>query len=639
MSRPNRQTMNVPEGVGIVNPNYTHPQLVMKTDMLAMPLNLVIGFGLTLVCDCPLFSGKRQTQPRPFEHGEETLFSRPYNEWAPPPFNNCSIRSTSAMNLALAAVSGMHDLFDIVTSTSTECDRDLHHMKTRLLHGLPPMSLARWRMKGLHEPGNVKRACQHLCAVVDAFEYINLPHNQSRMRKACNKIWQECDNFSRALSAYRRQNGRGPVSITAAWEEYMVDYFETIAARAHAWVMRRVDELREALFLQLQGTTDDATNDQLSPAQMPIVLANHDLVIIALEADTRIMLPLLGYTLKTLTYAAPWLRDHWEGYRGAEPMTQYPYDMRARLQVYTIRCMFLTINAARQMATGDLGNGTRLGHSDKRSVELRCRLQVREHARARRELRGQEPETGDEPWIANLKTTMRVSARTLARVWGFVGYRISYAHSDEEWKEFLRRVEDDVMAWGEGVDGAADVKPTCKLTWVDGREHGIPEGDVEAARRHYETYSMSPACEDLLTARQIFLVADKASIESYLEPVRDDTEPVIPRGDLGSFVLAVQSAGPREAEDGRRDQRGRADGAPGDEFDGTLRVLGSILFDDFWASIFQGAFNLGDLARMAEIHPRHVYTGPSVPVERRGWRDAGCWSLTALKSFEKWRAL
>ncbi|KAK1585072.1 uncharacterized protein LY79DRAFT_559652 [Colletotrichum navitas] len=599
-----------------------------------MPVNLMIGFGLSLMGDRTLFSGKPPTQPRPFEYDEDNLFARPYNEWAPPPFNDCPIRSASAMNLIMVAVSGMTDLLALVTSTSTECDRDLHHIKTRLLHGLPPMSPARWRMKGLHEPTNVQRACQHLCTVVDAFEYLNLPHTQSRMRKACNGTWKECDKFSRALSAYRQQRGRGPVSVTAAWEEYMVDYLETIAARAHAWVIGRVDELLEALLLQLRSTTGGA-NGQTSPGQ--IIDSIHELNIIMTEADARIMLPLFRYTLKTLTSAAPRLRDDWGGYRGAEPMTEYPYDMLTRVQVYSMRLKFLNKAAGTRMIIDGQRNGIPFSYTQ--DPERCSRLMFRELARARRELRGPAPETGDEPWITSLKNTLRMSIRPRVRVWGFVGYRVSYAHSDEEWKEFLRRVEDDVMAWGQGVDGAADVKPTCRLMWIDGREHGIPEDDIEAARRHYKTYSKSPACEDLLTARQVFLAADEASVDSYLEPVQGTTEPVIPRGDLGSFLLAVQPASARETGNGRRGRRGRGAGASGDEFDGTLRVLGSILFDDLWAAIFDGAFNLEDLSKMAEIHPRHVYAGPSVPMERQGWRDAGCWSLTAFKSFEKWQAL
>ncbi|KAK1994535.1 hypothetical protein LX36DRAFT_713821 [Colletotrichum falcatum] len=323
--------------------------------MLAVPVNLAAGFGLALISGGPLFSGKPPTRPRPSEDSEEPLFAVPYNEFttnAPPPllFNNRSVRSTSALNHAMATVSGMHGL------------------------------------------------------------------------------------------------------------------------------------------LQIAG----------------IVRSIHGLFVIATEADARIMLPLFGYTLETLTSAAP-------------------------------------------------------------------------------------------------RRAPRRPGRPPVRAWGFVGYRISYAHSDAAWEGSPRRV---------GVDGAAGVKPSCRLIWIDGRQHGIPEGEVGAARRHYEAYSKSPAGEGFLTAGRVFLATDGAPVDSYLEPVQDAAEAVIPLGDLGSFVLAVQS---RETGDGRRGQAGRAAGAPGDESDGALRVLGSILFDDSRASIFQGAFSLGDLAKMAEVHPRHVHTGPSVP--------------------------
>ncbi|GKT48162.1 uncharacterized protein ColSpa_08343 [Colletotrichum spaethianum] len=638
MSWRNPKEMNIPQGVDIVNPNYTHPQLVMTPDLHVLPIDLLIGFTWVLMGKCHLFSGKPSTQLHLSEEDETALFIRPYNEWAPPPFNNCSIRVDSAMNRATAAVSGMGDLLSIVNTTSTECDRDLHHMKTRLLHGLPPMSLSRWRKKGLHGPENMKRACQYLCAVVDAFEYLNLPHSESRMRKACNGVWTACHDFSRALNAYRQEKGRSPISVTAAWEEYMVDYFETVAARAHAWVMERIDELREMLILQLRNTTGDP-NDQVSSTQMAILDSIHDLVEITNKADTKIMLPLFGFTLKTLTSAAPRLRDDWNGYGGAEPMTQYSYDMRVRSRVYGIRCRYLSRTASVQQAFEDARNGVRRSHSDPQSLERTCRLQVREYLQARRELRGPEPEMADEPWIVNLKNTMRLAVRPPLRVWGFIGYRISYEHSDEECKQFLESFKDNVTGWGEGLKGAADVKPACKLRWIDGREHGISEGDIEAARRHYEEYSKSPACEGFLTPAAIFLAADKAAIDSYLKPVPDTAEPIIPRGDLGSFVLAAKASDKRGTDNRRRDQRRRDAETPSEEFDGTLRVLGSILFDDFWALMGRSTFGLKELAKLAAIHPQQVYTGPSVPVERQGWRHSGCWSLTVLKSFEKWQSL
>lgn len=182
---------------------------------------------------------------------------------------------------------------------------------------------------------------------------------------------------------------------------------------------------------------------------------------------------------------------------------------------------------------------------------------------------------------------------------------------------------------------------TASLRGTSKRRNGrLPKNTRPGAdaneRRHYREYRKSPACENFLTVSEdVFLAADKASIESYLNPIRDDAEPIIPRGDLGSFVLAV-----RAAEERFRNRSNRGGGADQQrqEFDGTVRVLGRVLFDDFWALLSRNALRMADLAKMAEVHPRQVYVGPSVPMEREGWRKSGVWSLTTLKSFETWRA-
>ncbi|KAF5517881.1 hypothetical protein CGCA056_v011232 [Colletotrichum aenigma] len=628
---------HITQGVDVVNPEYKHPQLVIVNDAFVLPNTLATQFA-SLFMKGKLFSGKDPTQPRPSDEDEQALFCRPYREWAPAPYNNPRIRVDNALSRTISIIGGMGDLLSIVMTTSTECDRDLHHMKTRVLHVLPPMSLARWRQKGLHELANFERACEHLSQVVDAFEYINLPQTQDRMRKAANGVWDTCSDFERALNAYRAERGRTSISVTAMWEEFLVDYLTTVAERAHAWTLARLDELREVQWARLQGTVSMPIQT-LMPMQLEILDKVHDLTELTNKVDTRIMLPLPGFRLQTLTAAIPRIRDNWEGYQGGTPMTAFPYNMRFRSKVYALRCKWLT-DQAMVLYTMRKGADVRQRGDPVRSEET-SRLQAHAYVTARRELRGpSQAISGDEPWTCEVKHMMNLGNRSL-RTWGFVGYRICYEHSDEEWKTFLEKFKSDVTAWGDGVRGAGDVKPLCKVRWLDGREHGIPEGDVEAAKRHYQEYSKSPAMAMFLPTGpdSVFLAADKASIESYLHPIQDSAGPVIPVGDLGSFILAVGSA------DSERRRRGRDEGESEDEeaadepdgFNGILRVLGSVLFDDLWASLFRHAFRLSDLARLAEIHPRQVYVGPTVPMERDGWRKSGTWSLTVLKSFEKWQ--
>ncbi|KAF9871495.1 hypothetical protein CkaCkLH20_11142 [Colletotrichum karsti] len=626
---PWRATTNNPEGVDMVNPNYNHPQLVLVNDDSPLPSYTATGFSLLFIGG-KLFSGKDFTQPRSFEDDEKGLFFSPYTEWAPEPYNNSQSRFDNAMFRIISSVGGMGNLFNDFSSPGTKCDRDLHHTKTRLLNGLPPMSMTRWRQRGLDEPANFERACQHLCQVVDAFEYLNLPHSHYRRLKTHNEVWEACSNFQNALNEYRRRRFRGPVSVTALWEEYMVDYLQTVAARAHSWTLARIDELREVQLERLSRTTGATDGSLPSPEQMEILDRIHDLTGLTNQADTKIMLHTSGFRLQTLTSAVARIKEDWNGYAGEQPMTSFPSDMRLRSKIYGMRCKFLS----HQHIMNRLRSGTRPGEpSDPASLGEQCRSQVSQYKQARSELRGPPPQLGDEPWVAQVRLMLTMANRPV-RIWGFVGYRICYEHSDEEWKSFLDKFRKSVTVWGEGVDGAQSLKPMCKVRWLDGREHGIPEGDVEAAKQHYKDYIKTPACEGFVPmAEQIFLVADKASIESHINPVEDNAEPVIPRGDLGSFILTARAPFPEDDVRGQR--RGGQDGQ--DEFDGTLRVLGSVLFDDFFALQTRHAVRLQELARMAKVHPRQVYVGPSVPMEREGWRDSGTWALTVLKSFEKWR--
>ncbi|KAJ3961362.1 hypothetical protein N0V92_001930 [Colletotrichum tropicale] len=517
---------HITQGVDVVNPEYKHPQLVIVNDAFVLPNTLATQFT-TLFMKGKLFSGKDPTQPRPSDEDEQALFCQPYREWAPAPYNNPRIRVDNALSRTISIIGGMGDLLSIVMTTSTECDRDLHHMKTRLLHGLPPMSLARWRQKGLHELANFERACEHLSQVVDAFEYINLPQTQDRMRKAANGVWDTCSDFERALNAYRAERGRTSISVTAMWEEFLVDYLTTVAERAHAWTLARLDELREVQWARLQGIVSMPIQT-LMPMQLEILDKVHDLTELTNKVDTRIMLPLPGFRLQTLTAAIPRIRDNWEGYQGGTPMTAFPYNMRFRSKVYALRCKWLT-NQAMVLYTMRKGADVRQRGDPVRSEET-SRLQAHAYVTARRELRGpSQAISGDEPWICEVKNMMNLGNRSL-RTWGFVGYRICYEHSDEEWKTFLEKFKSDVTAWGDGVRGAGDVKPLCKVRWLDGREHGIPEGDVEAAKRHYQEYSKSPAMAMFLPTGpdSVFLAADKASIESYLHPIQDNAGPIIP---------------------------------------------------------------------------------------------------------------
>lgn len=94
-----------------------------------------------------------------------------------------------------------------------------------------------------------------------------------------------------------------------------------------------------------------------------------------------------------------------------------------------------------------------------------------------------QPETGKpaplqpESWVQDIKDREKIKR------FGFVAYRISYTESDEEWAEIMGKLARGMDVWDDVV-GGADIKCKSVIHWIDGKEEGIPEGDVNATRRY-----------------------------------------------------------------------------------------------------------------------------------------------------------
>ena len=81
-----------------------------------------------------------------------------------------------------------------------------------------------------------------------------------------------------------------------------------------------------------------------------------------------------------------------------------------------------------------------------------------------------------ESWVQN------VSGEQTEK-FGFVVYRISYKDPNEQWIEFLAKLEAGLDSGWEGVVGAEAVKAKATLEWIDGREHNIAGGDMDGVRK------------------------------------------------------------------------------------------------------------------------------------------------------------
>jgi hypothetical protein len=104
----------------------------------------------------------------------------------------------------------------------------------------------------------------------------------------------------------------------------------------------------------------------------------------------------------------------------------------------------------------------------------------------RMEFRGQPSHIGEEHWLSVLKSRMDLSLKhggPSNQDWGFVAYRLSYKESGEEWEQFLTKLNADFKCSVECIDASDDIRKKAGLQWLDGKDLGIPENNVAAAKR------------------------------------------------------------------------------------------------------------------------------------------------------------
>ncbi len=81
-----------------------------------------------------------------------------------------------------------------------------------------------------------------------------------------------------------------------------------------------------------------------------------------------------------------------------------------------------------------------------------------------------------EPWVDELRDAE-------VERFGFVAYRLAYGENEQEWKEYLKKVNDGLSSVWEGVVGADEIRGKATLHWVYGSNEGITEGDMDGARQ------------------------------------------------------------------------------------------------------------------------------------------------------------
>jgi hypothetical protein len=109
---------------------------------------------------------------------------------------------------------------------------------------------------------------------------------------------------------------------------------------------------------------------------------------------------------------------------------------------------------------------------------------------------------------------------------------------------------------------------------------------------------------------EMFLAADSLSISSHLSAPSKN----IPPGDTGPHILAIDIG----FDPNSTDEQERREESPG--YEGQLRILDSLLWDDVSALIDAQTQHMEDLWPLARLHPEKLYVGPVVDGQKHAWK-------------------
>ncbi|KAL3479237.1 hypothetical protein BJX99DRAFT_86635 [Aspergillus californicus] len=502
------------------------------------------------------------------------------------------------------------------SSRLTMVGKNIHSLKSRLWEGITPLSDQRWEEEGLHLDENFDQACQHLSAAVAVFEYLNAAEVQESLRETFNLIYAHWEGLDAEINRKRRRNGEGHISMAGLWTTYMESRYKVMTHRAHQWVTRHVDELRAPIF---QGLLDHESDFEglMVPDDVQWKLTNalHMLLEISIRADYMVMMPMEGYNGYT-----PLDRTD------TDPYGMYSANYTERGQAYPQRMKSLSHQLSFNKIFSRIDSGTeRPEQTSGEEYHESAMEQVEAQIAVRKELRGEDwDEELQEPWITRRLAFINNEDNASPSDAGFVIYRLTYGQSEREWTNFIQELGEHMSDWGTGQTGSDSIKPYLKLHWIDGKELGFAEGDIDAAKEHFNQNFNNNNGDNSKTKtidlqRTAFLAINPASFTSYTNPnttnppINSTTHPhdhSIPRS-THPFLLAIDpNFDPAEGPY-------RPDETPG--YTGEMRITGSLIWGDLFAILDTQSATLEELWPLAMHHPEQVYVGPVIPLQLCAW--------------------
>ncbi|KAI8671973.1 hypothetical protein NCS56_00659500 [Fusarium sp. Ph1] len=506
--------------------------------------------------------------------------TKPYSQWAPAEYHHLGQAAITSIASRLNLTKDDEKLPPIAT--------ELYTMKKRLWEGIPPLSERRWKELDLDNMWNFPMACRYIVAVIDVFQYLNEGWMKKAMRTVYNRIWDDLHDCEEAVNACRRLAADGgdfkEISLTTLWYQHTKSHFDSMCEMAHGWVTEHIERLRQPVLDQLASHNPTHESD-VDEVQWDLTNKIYDLLVNGAHADYTISLPMEGYKGSNIPLQRPLGSEPPGGFR--EKPISFSLHLLKRKSDYIGRWWYLRRKEEYKTYERLGMSPIELESNDPARLLIRCHSQLDAQAQSRRELRGEPQELELDPWLDLTKTYLGYGNRRC----GFVAYRLCHSHTSEAWNDFKAKFESDISDWGRDVKVIDDVRAACKIHWLDGQELEIPDGDIEAAKKHFHKHINS---EDARGAhKRAFLVIDEDVMKSYLDPVKGGEK----------FVLAVDpDFDPKTKPENRRRPN----------YEGNVRVLGSVLWDDVGALLITQSTPLDDIWPLAMNRPYGIYAGSRV---------------------------
>jgi hypothetical protein len=460
--------------------------------------------------------GRRPSFPL-LTQDEIGLIGSPYSQWAPAPYNKLKY---SCMD-RLEPMFMRQEISELKKFPLMQFLARLRPLKAKLMLGTVPISADRWIERRMDDPANYRNLFELMQDLRVIFNWYNMEEVQGRTRAGFNWMVEKYVEFEQAANLRREQNGvQEKLDLAGMWAEYWNDLTSNMSDRTHQCVVDRVDEVQARAFAQYQGAIKAAGADEVAVGEAGRTYYEcvQDLRGVLTQLEWTIGIPMTGF----------------RGYKTSDALKDLPAEQRRDLWDKVMGGMSFrhqkAILDAQDKADAELAANP---PSMKERMEIQKQFRMPTHPRFcdtenlighYDEGKGNRDETRlvlcgppklpmQEHWITVLRERMDFYAQNPRTemnpdAWGFVCYRLTYDQTNEQWAAFHERFNTDVSRSGTWIEGYDSIRHKTGIMWIDGREVGIAEGDIAAAKRHFkETFTYLPGVGRMWT--QDFLVVDK----------------------------------------------------------------------------------------------------------------------------------